>query len=206
MWRNQPFGRQCAWRIIMSSTYVIALKSSPRPQSNSNALADQAIAGAQAAGAQVESIELHRMSIQPCDACDGCQGATDDPCVIEDDMQALYPKLRRADAIVIASPVYWFALSAQAKLCIDRWYALDGPQGSALAGKQFGLVLTYGDSDPFASGAINAIRAFQDMCRYIRAGIAGIVCGSASKPGDIQRQAEVMARAFDLGRKLAGGR
>ncbi len=190
----------------MSSTYVIALKSSPRPQSNSNALADQAIAGAQAAGAQVESIELHRMSIHPCDACDGCQGATDDPCVIEDDMQELYPKLRRADAIVIASPVYWFALSAQAKLCIDRWYALDGPQGSALTGKQFGLVLTYGDSDPFASGAINAIRAFQDMCRYIRADIAGIVCGSASKPGDIRRQAEVMARAVDLGRKLAGGR
>ena len=114
-------------------------------------------------------------------------------------MQMLYPKLRSADAIVVASPIYWFTLNAQAKLCIDRWYALEGPDGSALAGKQFGLVLTYGDVDPYTSGAINAIRTFQDMCRYIKADLAGIVYGAASDPGEIQSQTEVAGTRLRVG-------
>ena len=186
----------------MSGKHILILKGSPREKGNSSLLADQVAAGARAAGADVESFYLHGMDIRPCDACDACQG-TDADCIIKDDMQTLYPKLRNADAIVVASPVYWFTMSAQTKLCIDRWYALEGPQGNALAGKQIGIVLTYGDTDPFTSGAINAIRTFQDMFRYVKANIVGIVYGSASKAGEIQNQQELMERAFKLGRKLA---
>jgi multimeric flavodoxin WrbA len=186
----------------MSSKHVLILKGSPRKKGNSSILADQVADGARSAGAEVESFDLHNMDIRPCDACDACQG-TDADCIIEDDMQILYPKLRSADAIVVASPIYWFTMNAQTKLCIDRWYALEDPQGNALAGKQIGIVLTYGDTDPFTSGAINAIRAFQDMFRYVKANIAGIVYGSASKVGEIQSQQELMERAFKLGRKLA---
>jgi len=186
----------------MSSKHVLILKGSPRKKGNSSILADQVADGARSAGAEVESFDLHNMDIRPCDACDACQG-TDADCIIEDDMQILYPKLRSADAIVVASPIYWFTMSAQTKLCIDRWYALEDPRGNALAGKQIGIVLIYGDTDPFTSGAINAIRAFQDMFRYVKANIAGIVYGSASKVGEIQSQQELMERAFKLGRKLA---
>ena len=186
----------------MSGKHVLILKGSPRKKGNSSILADQVADGARSAGAEVESFDLHNMDIRPCDACDACQG-TDADCIIEDDMQILYPKLRSADAIVVASPIYWFTMSAQTKLCIDRWYALEDPQSNALAGKQIGIVLTYGDTDPFTSGAINAIRAFQDMFRYIKANIAGIVYGSASQVGEIQSQQDLMERAFKLGRKLA---
>jgi multimeric flavodoxin WrbA len=125
-------------------------------------------------------------------------------CVIEDDMQILYPKLRNADAIVIASPIYWFTMSAQTKLCIDRWYALEGPRGNALAGKQIGIVLTYGDSNQFTSGAINAMRAFEDMFRYIKAEIVGMVYGTAMNAGDARKQPDLMERAYKLGQELAG--
>ena len=182
---------------MMNAKQILILKSSPRKRANSSILADQVAAGAREAGAAVESFDLHSLNIRPCDACDFCQGAAE--CVINDDMQMLYPKLRAADAIVVASPIYWFTLSAQAKLCIDRWYALEGPGGSALAGKQFGLVLTYGDVDPYTSGAINAIRTFQDMCRYIKADLAGIVYGTASDPGEIQSQPKVLERAYQVG-------
>ena len=47
-------------------------------------------------------------------------------------------------------------------------------------------------SIPYTSGAINAIRTFQDMCRYIKADLAGIVYGTASDPGEIQSQAKVL--------------
>ncbi len=187
----------------MSNKSVLILKGSPREKGNSSSRADQVAAGAASSGAQVESFVLQNMNIQPCNACDACHETGDRQCVIEDDMQILYPKLRNADAIVIASPIYWFTMSAQTKLCIDRWYALEGPRGNALAGKQIGIVLTYGDTDPYTSGAINAIRAFQDMFRYIRASIVGMVYGTAMNVGDAQKQPDLMEQAYKLGQKLA---
>jgi len=179
---------------------ILVFKGSPREKGNSSLLADKAAEGAKAAGAEVEIFSLHRMDIRPCDACDTCKETG--VCVLKDDMQLLYPKLEAADAIVIAGPVYWFTLGAQTKLFIDRWYALESPQGSALKGKRFGIILTYGDTDPYTSGAINAIRSFQDMFRYIGANIAGMVYGTANNEGDVLKQPELLERAYKLGIKL----
>ena len=190
----------------MGRTNVLIVKGSPRENGNSAALADQVAAGAEAAGAKVETCYLHAMDIQPCDACDFCQDAADTGCVIDDDMQALYPKVREADALVYASPVYWFTISAQMKLFMDRCYALGGDEDyaseHALAGKRIGIILTYGGDDPFDSGAINAIRTFQDIFDYVPAEIVGIVYGYASDPGEIKSNHALMQKAFKLGEKL----
>ncbi len=186
------------------SDFVLVLKGSPRENGNSSTLAEQVAAGAKAAGAEVESVSLHTLDIRPCDACDSCH-ETGGVCVIKDDMQSLYPQLRRASAILVASPVYWFTISAQAKLCIDRWYAFESPQGSELRGKKFGFVLTYGDTDLYTSGGINAIHTYESMCRYLRADIVGMVYGSADKAGEVINQPELMEKAYQLGRKLAAG-
>jgi multimeric flavodoxin WrbA len=163
------------------------------------------VAGARAAGAKVESFHLHEMDISPCDACDACRADADAGCIIDDDMQLLYPKLQDADALVIASPVYWFTMSAQTKLFMDRCYALVDKDGWILGRKEIGIVMTYGDSDPFNSGAVNAFRTFQDGFGYVGAEIVGFVYGSASDPGEIRGDEEVMAKAYELGRKLAAG-
>ena len=184
------------------SKHILILKGSPRQKGNSAVLADRVAAGARDAGADVEAFYLHGMDIRPCDACDSCHEA-EGVCIIKDDMQILYPKLRQADAIVVASPIYWFTVNAQTKLCIDRWYAFDTSKGNALAGKQIGIVLTYGDTDPFTSGAINAIHTFQDMFRYIRADIVGIVYGTGVNVGDVEKQSALMERAYQLGQRLA---
>jgi multimeric flavodoxin WrbA len=188
----------------MAATYVLILRSSPRKRANSSILAERLADGARGAGATVESIDLSAMNIRPCDGCEFCQGVQDAQCQINDDMQMLYPKLVQADSIVIASPIYWFSLNAQAKLCIDRWYALQGPAGHALAGKKFGVVLTYGDDDPYTSGAMNAVHTFQDMCRYLAAPLAGIVHASVSGAGEIESQPEALERAYRLGQRLGG--
>lgn len=182
------------------SKHVLVFKGSPREKGNSSILAEKAAEGATAAGAEVESYSLHLMDIRPCDACDICQETG--VCVLKDDMQLLYPKLEKADAIVIATPIYWFTMNAQTKLFIDRWYAMQSPQGNALKGKQFGILLTYGDTDPYSSGAINAMRTFQDMLRYIGAEFSGMVYGTANDIGDIQKQPELLAQAYKLGKKL----
>ena len=186
---------------------VLILKGSPRQAGNSATLAEQVAAGAKEAGGQVETVYLHELDIEPCDACDICQKGDID-CVIEDDMQELYPKVRAADAVVYASPIYWFSVSAQLKLFIDRCYAMadgeDAPADYGLAGKKIGVALTYGDVDPYSSGAVNAIRMFQDMFRYVPSEIVDIVYGYAMDEGEIKGNAKVMQRAFDLGTKLAG--
>ena len=99
------------------------------------------------------------------------------------------------------TPVSWFTVNAQAKLCIDRWYALLQPEGK-FRDKQIGIVLTYGDTDLYTSGGINAIHTFESMCRYIGADLTGVVHGSAHEIGDAEKQPELMERAYQLGQTM----
>jgi len=179
---------------------ILILKGSPRERGNSSVLADQVAAGAKSNGAQVESVYLHGLDIRACDACDLCEQGNG--CVINDDMQGLYPKIEAADAIVLASPVYWFTFSAQMKLCIDRCYAYQVNDWKEMQGKQYALILTYGDSDLYTSGGINAISTFETMCRFLNAEIAGMVYGTMSDVGDAEKQPELMEQAYKLGQKL----
>ena len=187
---------------IMSTTKVITLIGSPRKNGNSVTLAKRVADGVRSMGSGVEDYYLHYMHINPCDACDICQDEIETDCIIDDDMKDLYPKLREADALVIASPIYWFTVSAQTKLFMDRCYALGSPQGYGLKGKRIGIVLTYGDSDPFNSGAVNALRSLQDAYNYVGAKIVGMVYGSALEPGEISNNHAVMEEAYQLGRRI----
>ena len=183
---------------------IIIVIGSPRENGNSTILTGEVARGARDIGADVEVFNLHKLAISPCNACDACRTAASKGCTVNDDMQMLYPKLIAADAIVIASPIYWFTVSAQTKLFLDRFYGLQGKNGkNALAGKQFGIVLTYGDVDPYISGCVNAIRMFQDIFRYIGAEIAGMVYGTAYKAGEIKENRDLLEDAYELGKTLA---
>jgi multimeric flavodoxin WrbA len=186
----------------MEPRKILNVVGSPRRKGNCAFLAKEVAAGAEAAGALVETVFLQKMQIAPCVACDGCRKKKATGCVVQDDMQLLYPKILAADALVIASPVYWFTISAQTKAFIDRWYALNKVPGT-LAGKKLGIVMAYADADVFVSGAVNALRMFQDICAYLGAGIEGMVYGQAAKAGEIAGNGSLMAEARELGRKLA---
>jgi len=181
---------------------VLIVKGSPRIKGNSSALAEQVLAGAKRAGAEVEDVNIAELDIRPCDACDVC-AENYGGCIVEDDMQAFYPKLIEADVIVLAFPIYWFSINAQMKLFIDRWYALNSPEGYLLRGKQLALAFVYGDTDLYTSGGINAIHTFEAISRYIGIEIAGMVYGTADKEGDVEKQPELMAAAFKMGEKIA---
>ena len=189
----------------MKRRKVMVVLGSPRKKGNSATLASRVRTGARSAGAEVETVYLQGMDIKACTACDACRESMEKDCVIEDDMQGLYPRVRETDALVIAGPIYWFTVSAQTKLFMDRCYALGSPEGNALAGKPIGIVLTYADPDPFSSGAVNALRTFQDAFNYIGARIVGMVYGSAWRAGEIRTDRALMKRAYELGKALAGG-
>lgn len=186
----------------MSSKKILIALGSPRKNGNSTLLAHKAAEGIENAGGAYEMLHLHALDIKSCKACDWCRGNIGSFCVTKDDMQPIYPKLREAEGLIIASPVYWFTVSAQAKLFMDRWYAFVDSEGYLFRGKGIGIILSFGDSDVFTSGAVNALRTFQDAFGYVEARIIGSVYGSANDPGEIKSNHDLLEKAFQLGKKM----
>jgi len=108
----------------VSGVRVLALSASPRAGGNSETLLDEVCRGlqegrrGQGEGPAVEKIRLGELTIRPCTQCDWCRERP--TCVLDDDMKQLYPRLREADWLILASPIYFMAHCAQAKLAIDR--------------------------------------------------------------------------------------
>ena len=188
------------------SKKVLVLLGSPRKKGNSTTLAQQMTKGAESMGAQVETLYLNGLKISPCQGCYACQQEGSPGCAVDDDMQTVYPKLLESDAWVIASPVYWFSMSAQTKIFMDRCFAMsrDTAEQSPFFNKRIAIAMSYGDSDAFNSGCVNALRSFQDAYNYVGARIVGMVYGSAEKPGEIESNSGLMQQAEDLGKKLVG--
>jgi multimeric flavodoxin WrbA len=101
---------------------VLGIMGSPRIKGNTELLLDEALKGAQSQGAETEKIVVDKLRISPCREYYGC--LKDGNCVIRDEMDNIYPKLISSDAIIIASPIFFYAVSAQLKALIDRCQAL----------------------------------------------------------------------------------
>lgn len=120
---------------------VLIISSSPRKGGNSDTLCDQFMKGAEEAGNQVYKIRLAEMKIDYCSACYACKKTGH--CVKQDDMAQVVDKMRNADVIVLATPVYFYTMCAQMKTMIDR--TLGGAQQSGLENKEFYLIATAAD-------------------------------------------------------------
>jgi multimeric flavodoxin WrbA len=98
-------------------------------------------------------------------------------------------------------------MSAQTKLFMDRCIALfnETTEKNQLFNKQIAIAMSYGDTDVFNSGCVNALRSFQDAYRYAGAKIVGMVYGSAEEPGEIKSNTILMKQAEKLGKKLVKG-
>ena len=100
---------------------VIAFLGSPRENGNTELLLREAVRGVEESGSSVQVFNLNKMNIMPCQNCGGCDETG--VCIYEDDMTRIYEAIRNADRIILASPIFFFALSAQTKIMIDRCQA-----------------------------------------------------------------------------------
>jgi len=104
---------------------IIVITSSPRKEGTTALLADEFIRGATEAGHEIFRFDSAFETIAPCLACNSCnKGET--VCVHNDSMEKLYPKLLETDCIVLLTPLYFYSMTAQLKLTIDRLYAIVG--------------------------------------------------------------------------------
>lgn len=127
---------------------ILALHGSPRIDGNTDILLKETLKPVEKAGHEIRLFKLNFMNIKPCQDCGGCDktGA----CVINDDMDEIYDAIREADRIILASPIFFFGPSAQAKAMIDRcqsfWcekYLLKKPIPEGQFGRK-GLLLLVG--------------------------------------------------------------
>ena len=98
--------------------YILGISGSPRRGGNTETLLDRALDGAKEKGAKTEKIILNELKMVPCQECDKVND--DGTCRIEDGFQTVYEKIKKADGIILASPIFFGSLSAQTKIMIDR--------------------------------------------------------------------------------------
>jgi multimeric flavodoxin WrbA len=108
---------------------IVAILASPRPKSNSTALARKIMEVAGAQGAETQEFVLNKLQFKGCQACETCKTKLDH-CVLKDDLTQVLEAIHQADAVVMASPNYFGEVSGQFKSFFDRTYSFLNPDFS----------------------------------------------------------------------------
>ena len=101
---------------------ILAIYGSPRRRGNSSRLLDEAVLGAQSEGATVEKIVLRDLKMSPCLEIYGCK--KEGRCVIQDDFQGVREQLLACRGVMLASPIFFYTVSAHTKILMDRCQSL----------------------------------------------------------------------------------
>lgn len=175
------------------SKKILILSSTPRKNGNSSILCDRFAEGAREAGHTVEKVELREKIIHPCTGCYAC--ARTGKCAQKDDMAAVLDQMEAADAIVLATPVYFYTMCAQMKAVIDRTVA----RYTSIRNKEFYFIVAAADGNRKAmERTLEGFRGFTSCLEGARE--KGSVLGvGAWELGSI-RKTRAPQEAHELGR------
>ena len=143
---------------------ILILNGSPRTNGLTAQMVGALREGALAAGQEVRQFDVCRMSIRGCIACEYCHIKSHGRCVQKDDMQEIYPLLRQAETLVLASPIYYHNISGQLKCAIDRFYAALFPEKPQPLQRTV-MLLASGDENVY-DGALFSLQG--DFADYLR--------------------------------------
>lgn len=186
---------------------VLGIMGSPRIGGNSDVLLSQALAGAKEAGADlVEKIILDRKHISGCKDCRKCNKMG--VCAVKDDMLEIQKKILDAYAVIHASPVYFWTMTAQMKAYLDRWCVFFDADWRwqkiyypKMRAKRIGLITVCGDTNPHTGDPI--VHSFKSTADMTKLTWIGAVMASATEKGEIVNSEIAMKEAFELGKKAA---
>lgn len=172
---------------------VIVISNSLRTNSNSDKLADKFMEGALEAGHEVEKISLIGKDIRFCRGCLACQKLG--KCVINDDVDSIMQKVLHADVVVWATPIYYYEMSGQMKVLIDRMnamYTMD-----YLFRDVYMLTVAAEDEPEVPSRAENGLMGWIEC--FPKSRMAGtLFCGGVAGPGDISGHSK-LNEAYEMG-------
>ena len=176
---------------------VLVISSSLRTKSNSEVMAQEFAKGAAEAGNKVEVISLRGKKIAFCTGCLACQKKG--KCVINDDANAITAKMKKAEVIVFATPIYYYEMSGQLKTMLDRANSL---YSSDYKFREIYLLASAADTDKkamnIAKRGISGWIACFDGVKYK----GGICATGAENPGDVKERTALLKKVFAMGKKV----
>lgn len=175
---------------------VLIISSSPRRGGNSDLLCDQFVLGAQEAGHDVEKIFLKEKKMGYCTGCGTCYNAQK-ACPQKDDVPEMLDKMIAADIIVMATPVYFYTMSAQMKTLIDRTCS----RYTEISGKEFYFIVTAADDNKqLMERTIEGFRGFTDCLEDAKE--MGIIYGTGAwQIGEI-KNTSAMQEAYEMAKSI----
>ncbi len=191
-----------------SPKYVVGLSASPRRRGNSRLLCEAVLEGAASVGHRTELAHLPDVAPAMLRNCRECR-RPDGSCSIEDGYRDLFfNQVLEADALVFATPIWWYGMAASMKNYFDRmfcYYAASYPDSATVAqrlmGKRAVLVLSAEESN--MSARLGIVHQMQEVCRYLHYDLVGCVTGIGNKTGEIVNDpTDPLAAARELGARI----
>jgi multimeric flavodoxin WrbA len=169
---------------------ILILQGSPRAKGNTAWMAEEFKNAAEAANHKVTLVNVARKKVAGCLACEYCHTKGNGQCIQKDDMQEIYPLLAEAEVLVLASPIYYFTLSAQIQAVIQRFYSMFKP-----ANVRKTVLLLSSNSPNVYDAAITEYKLITGFCGYEDMGIVTAF-------NDEQKTDETKQKILDLVAKL----
>ena len=177
---------------------ILIIIGSPRKKGNTYQLAQAFLKGAQEEGAQVRVVDLAETRIQGCLDCSGCEKTG--RCVQKDGMEEVYEAIGDCDLLVLATPIFFFSLSAQLKAVLDRLHSYALSIHYQFPPKECVLLAVAGDKDPqYMQQVVTYYQTFTNRLGWVDRGI--ILAPGAKGRGAIQGHV-ALKQAQELGKAL----
>ena len=177
---------------------VVILEGSPKKRGNTDLMCEAFADAAQAAGHDVQVIPVGRMHIDGCKGCGTCYKAGR-PCVFNtDEWNDIAPDILAADAIVFATPVYWFGWAAQAKAALDRMFCFL-PKGEEFRGKKCAFFSAAADGEDVFEAPL---MVFEKSAALNGWEVIGEVCAARCGAHGSVRETDYLAMAAAVAERL----
>ena len=177
---------------------ALAIVGSPRRNGNTETLCKHTLKAIEESGIDTELISLADSDIQPCDACNVCK--KEESCPIEDDLFPIYIRMKEADAIILASPVYFGSATAQIKALMDRAGSIAHWSGRKFEGKVGGpLVVARRAGKNFTAAQLT--QWFQILGFFVPGSTYWNIAFGQVK-GDVEQDEEGMRTAWNFGKNI----
>lgn len=176
---------------------IVVITSSPHPKNESTSiyLADRFTEGAKSAGHEVFTFDAANEETHPCRGCDKC--GMDGPCIFKDAIEnTLMPKMLEADLLVLSTPLYYYGMSAQLKIIVDRFYSRTGK----LHGKKSIMIATAYNSADWTMEALE--EHYETLVRYMEWQDVGQVWATGCGSRSLVERSEFGDMAYKIGANL----
>lgn len=181
------------------SKNIVVLNGSPRKKGNTSTLVTEFIRGANESGNDVTEFLLEEMSISGCKGCFGGHSSKECPCVQQDNMNKIYPAIKKCEVVVLASPLYYWNMSGQIRTAMDRLFALEEGDGNLLRGHDRSSALLMAAE---GHGFDDVVTYYDHLLEHLKwKNLGHVLAGGNGDVGDINGKIEI-AKAYELGRSI----